>query len=190
MPRRVGVGTCAQPVPVGKVGRGGPHLGAVEQPVVAVALGAQLHVGRVAAGLGLAVAHRELDLAADDLRQETLFHLVAAVADDGLAHHAHALARLRQAAPRQRLGEYEIVDARQRRTAVLDRPRHAQPAALGQRGNELALGRAVDRLRELLGVTVAHRRAARGIGQVLVEELLNLGREGQFFFTVREVHVA
>ena len=47
-------------------------------------------------GLRLAVADRELDLGGDDLRQELLLQLLAAVADQRLADDADALADLRR----------------------------------------------------------------------------------------------
>src|SRR5690606_40513594 len=107
-----------------------PGLLAVEHPAAArlVAHRAQLHVGGVGAGARLAVADRELDLAADDARQEEALQLLVAVPHDRLADDAHALARLRRAGPRQALGQQIVVDPRPLLPAVLPWPRHAEPA--------------------------------------------------------------
>jgi hypothetical protein len=80
------------------VRRGGPDLLSVQLPAAGHLLGAQLHVGRVGAGLRLAVADGELDLRGDDLRQELALEPVVAVPDQGLADDADALADLRRAA--------------------------------------------------------------------------------------------
>src|SRR5439155_14725779 len=109
----------ADPVPVREVGRGGPDLAAVELPAAVHLLRAQLHVRRVGAGLRLAVADRELDLAADDARQEVLLQLLVAVADDRLADDVDALARLRRAPARLRFGEDEVGDPARLLAAIL-----------------------------------------------------------------------
>jgi hypothetical protein len=106
------VGPGPHPVPVGEVGRGGPRLLAVEAPAVAVDLGGlQLHGGGVRAGVGLGVAHGELDLVAEDLGEELLLQLLAAVADDRLADDADALADLGTAPGGQGLVQQVLVDA-------------------------------------------------------------------------------
>ena len=178
-----GVGARAHPVPVREVRGGGPALLAVEPPAALHLRGAQLHVRGVGAGLRLAVADRELDLAAHDLRQELALELLVAAADHRLADDADALARLRRAVARERLGQDEVVDARQLAPAVLLRPRHAEPAALGELLHERALGRRVHGLRELLGVRVHH--LGRGI---LAQERLDLGFEGLLLGAQLEVH--
>jgi hypothetical protein len=119
----IGVSAGAHPVPVGEVGRGGPRLLPVEPPAVPVAGGLQLHGGRVRAGVGLRVADGELDLVAQDLGQELLLQLVAAVADDGLADDADALADLRTAAGSQGFVEQVLVDTLAIGAAVLLRAR-------------------------------------------------------------------
>ena len=64
--RRVRVRAGEHEHPVGEVGAGGPDLLAVDDVVVAVADGAGLEAGEVAAGAGLAEALAPRDLAAED----------------------------------------------------------------------------------------------------------------------------
>ena len=92
------------------------------------ALGLQPHRRRVGAGVRLAVADRELDLVAQDHRQELLLQEVVAVRDERLADDADALADLRAAPPGERLVEQVLVDALALGAAVLLRPGHAEPA--------------------------------------------------------------
>src|SRR5207302_932234 len=110
---------------------GGPRLLPVEAPAVAVARGLELHRRRVGAGVGLAVAHREVDLVAQDLGQELLLHLLAAVAQDRLADDADALADLRPAATGERLVQQVLVDAVSLLASPLRRPGDAEPTLLG-----------------------------------------------------------
>ena len=49
---RVGIGAGQQEDVVGELGLGGPHLLAVDDPLVAVELGPRLQRGQVAAGVG------------------------------------------------------------------------------------------------------------------------------------------
>ena len=101
------------------------------QPRLAVALaalGLEPHRRGVGAGVGLAVADRELDLVAQDHREELLLEEVVAVRDERLADDADALADLRAAPSGERLVEQELVDALALRAAVLLGPGHAEPA--------------------------------------------------------------
>jgi hypothetical protein len=59
-----------------------------------VAQGLEFHGPRIRTGLGLAIADGELNLGANNLRQEAGLRLLVAVSDDGLAHDAHALSGL------------------------------------------------------------------------------------------------
>jgi len=161
------------------VGRGGPDFLAVHHPPVAVALGLQLHVGRVAAGLRLAVANGKLDLGAENLRQELALELIATVADERLTDDAHALADLRGAHARERLVEYVLVDALHFLAAVLPGPGHAQPALGGELFHErAALGR-VGQLGEVLAGEI-HDLGVVVVGQpllnFLLKSLLGLGK--------------
>src|SRR5262249_58396839 len=126
----------AHPVPLREVGRRGPGLLAVEPPAVAVLRRLELHRRRVGAGVGLAVAHGEVDLVAQDLREELLLHLLAAVAQDRLADDADALADLRAAAAGQRLVEEVLVDAVTLLAAPLLGPPDSQPALLPHLAHE------------------------------------------------------
>ena len=74
---RVAVGAGQHEAPVGPVGQRGPHLLAVDHPLVAVELGAGLDVGEVGAGVGLAVALAPQLGAGDDPGQEPGLLLVA-----------------------------------------------------------------------------------------------------------------
>ena len=96
------------------------------------ALGLEPHRRGVGAGVGLAVADRELDLVAQDHRQELLLQEVAAVRDERLADDADALADLRAAAAGERLVEEVLVDALALRAAVLLRPGDPEPAPLAE----------------------------------------------------------
>jgi hypothetical protein len=76
----LGLGVDHHGVGVGAVGD--PHLGAVQQVVAALVLGAQLHADDVAAGARLAHGQRAHVLAADQLGQVFLLLRLAAVALD------------------------------------------------------------------------------------------------------------
>ena len=95
-------------------------------------VGLELHRRGVGAGVGLAVADRELDLVAQDLRQELLLQLLAAVAQDRLADDADALADLRAAPAGERLVEQVLVDAVAFLAALLLGPGDAEPALLAE----------------------------------------------------------
>src|SRR6185436_10300965 len=127
------VGAGAEPVPLGEVRGRGPRLLAVEQPaahaVLLVALRLEPHRRRVRPGVGLAVADRELDLVAQDHRQELLLEEVVAVRDEGLADDTDALADLRTAPARERLVQQVLVDALTLGAAVLLRPGHPEEPA-------------------------------------------------------------
>src|SRR5207237_1233593 len=113
-----------------------PGLLTVEAPALAVAGGPQLHGSGVGAGVGLAVADGELDLVAQDLGQELPLQLLAAVAQDGLADDADALADLGPAAPGQTLVQQILVDAVAVLAAPVLGPGDAEPAPLPHLGHE------------------------------------------------------
>src|SRR5262249_3256844 len=126
---------------------------------------------------------RELDLAADDPGQEEALELLVAVADQRLADDPDALAGLRRAVARERLGQEEVVDPGPLGSAVLARPRHAQPAPSGQVRHEGALPRGVHGLGELLGMSIHHLGRA-----VLRQEPLQGGLEVALGRGELEVH--
>ena len=183
----VGIGARAEPVPLGEVRGGGPRLLAVEDParlaVALAALGLEPHRRGVGAGVGLAVADRELHVVAQDLRQELLLQEVARLLDERLADDADALADLRAAARRERLVEEVLVDALALRAAVLLRPGQPEPAPLADLAHERAALRRVDDLRHVLPGEVEDLGIV-----VLVEELLDLRREGVLLGRELEVH--
>src|SRR5690606_33063381 len=96
-----------------------------------------------------------------------------------------ALADLRAAAPRERLVQDVLVDARLLLAAVLLGPGHPEPAARGELLHEGAPGGGVDDLRHVLARHVGH------VGRrVLVEEALDLFGEGALLGAEGEVHAA
>ena len=155
----------------------------LRQPSVAVAGGLELHRRRVRAGVGLGVAHGELDFVAEDLGQELLLQLVAPVADDGLADDADALADLRSAPGSQSLVEQVLVDALAVLAAVLLGPGDAQPPLFAHLGHELPSGRGVHDLGHVLAGEVEHLGIVVG-----VEEFLDLLDEFELFGREFEVH--
>ncbi len=116
---------------VGDMGRGGPDLGAVDQ-IAAVGLGrAGLRREQVGAGVRLAHADRETDLAAADARQDVHLDVLGRV----FQQHRAALAVGDEEAPRRRvgdahfLGHHIALEERALVAAMLLRPGHAEPAA-------------------------------------------------------------
>jgi len=165
----------------------GPRLLPVQDPTRLAAafsaLGLESHRRGVGAGVGLAVADRELDVVAQDLREELLLHLLAGFFDQGLADDADALADLRATTRRELLVEEVLVHALALGTAVLLGPRESEPAPLTQLGHERpALGR-VDDLRHVLAGQI------EDVGIVVfVEEADDLLFEGALLGREIEVH--
>src|SRR4051812_11234366 len=83
--------------PVGLVGIAGPHLLAVDQPVIAFVLAFGLQASEVRARAGLGIALAPTDLAAGDLGQESLLLLLAAIFQQRRAEHGNAEAGQRRA---------------------------------------------------------------------------------------------
>ena len=104
----------------------------VDAVLVGVALGLEPHRRGVGAGVGLAVADRELDVVLEDHRQELGLQVVDAVGDERLADDADALADLRAAAAGERLVEEVLVDALALGAAVLLRPGDARASPCGR----------------------------------------------------------
>jgi hypothetical protein len=163
-----------------------PDLLAVEPPafVLVVALGLELHRRGVAAGVGLAVPHGELDLGVHDLGQELLLQLVAAVPQDRLADDADALADLRRAASGERLVEQVLIDPVAVLAAPLLRPGDTEPATVGHLLHERATLGGVDDLRHVF----PRRVGDVGHGGVLVEKGLDLREELALLRREVEVH--
>ena len=183
----VRVGAGAEPVPLGEVRRRRPRLLAVEQPtglaVTIGALGLETHRRGIGTGIGFAVADRELNLVAQDHRQELLLQEVVAVRDERLADDADALADLRTTARGQRLVQEELVHAFAFGSVVLLGPREAEPAPLPHRAHERTPLRRVHDLRHVLA------RQIEDLGiVVLVEELLDFLGERVLLGRELEVH--
>ena len=81
--RHVPVRACEQEAVVGVVGAGGPHLLAVDDPVVAVAVGAGGCAGEVGAAAGLAEELAPGVFAGEDAAQESCLVGIAAVFEQG-----------------------------------------------------------------------------------------------------------
>ena len=82
--------------PVGLVGIAGPHLLAVDQPVIALVLGLGLEPGEVGAGARLRIALAPADLAARDLRQIVSLLLLGAEREQRRPEHRDAEAGQRR----------------------------------------------------------------------------------------------
>ena len=169
----VRVGAGAHPVPLGEVGRGRPRLLAVQPPAFAVARRPQLHRGGIGTGVGLAVAHGELDLVAQDLGQELLLQPVVPVGQDRLADDPHALADLWAAPTGQGLVEEVLVHPVALLASPLLGPGDPEPAAVADLAHECPLLRRVDDLGHVLPRDVEHLGIV-----VLVEKALDLVPEG------------
>ena len=128
------LGAAHHEAPVGLVGQRRPHLLAGHHPLVAVELGLGLHVGQVAAGVGLGVALAPQLLAGHDGREEAGLLLGGAVLDDGRADEALP----EDADPARGLGlhvllvEDDLVGDGRPPAPVLDRPADAGPPVGGQ----------------------------------------------------------
>jgi hypothetical protein len=179
----IGVGPCAEPVPLGEVRGGGEDLLAVEAPPIPVAGGLQGHGGRVGARLRLAVADGELDIVLEDLGQELALELVAAVSDQRLSDDADALADLRPARARQAFVQEVLVDALTFAPAVLLGPGHAQPAAPADLLHEGASLGGVYELGHVLAAGV------HDLGVVVLrDECVDFFREAVLLLRELEVH--
>ena len=114
----VPVGAGQQHPVVGVVGAGVPHLLAVDDPLVAVALGAGGEPGQVGAAARLAEQLAPRVLAGDGRPQEAALQVVGAVLEDRRRGQAHAAA----AGGADRADPAELVVPR-RRSAAAGRPR-------------------------------------------------------------------
>ena len=162
----VGVGAAHHEDPVGDVAEAGPHLLAVDDPLVAVEHGRGLHVGEVGAGVGLAEPLAPVLVGAQDRREEALLLLV------GAEHHqrrpeqllAEEAGAARPAGAGVLLVEDHLLGERAdrgRRTASATRcpPSHRRRARAPRRGAPRA--RAPRRGRCRCPARRTHRRGAR-----------------------------
>ena len=159
-----------------------PDLVAADHVVVTITPGFGLQPEEVGAGAGLAVALPERRFAPGDRRQHLAAQALAAVLDDRVRRLPAASERPeRRASQRQLFEQDELEEHRPLLPAVRLRPRHAQPALLGQCAEEGARvgARAVARVHPVDGEAVGWMRG---------EEAPDLGGEGLLVGGVREVH--
>ena len=128
----VGVGAGQQEDVVGVLGLGGPHLLAVDDPLVAVQLGLGLERGEIRAGLRFGEALAPGDLALEDLGQELLLLLLGPPLQDGRSDQgvAEEVGSHGGAGPGELLVEHHVLQGREALAAVLLRPGRADPAAV------------------------------------------------------------
>jgi hypothetical protein len=177
---RLGIGAAREPDVVGVGGEAREDLLPVDDPLVAVEDGARLERRQVGARVGLGVADREVDLAAQDSRQEELLLLVRPVLHDrrrdGVdGEHGH-----RRAGPHRLVEEDVLLDRRHAAAAVLLRPADAEPLVAAHLEHDLA-----DPGADALG---APDLGAELGGEQLRIVLAQLLAEGLVFGAVRETH--
>ena len=133
MLRCVRVGTGGEPAHVGAVGAGHPRLDAVDHVLVAVADRPRLHGGEVGPSAGLRVERGPAILGAGDARQvEALLLLVAVEHDRGTDGGDAYTAAARRVEVRHFLVVEVLHEVGGIEAAVLLRPRHREPAAVGE----------------------------------------------------------
>ncbi len=162
---RVGIGAGEQEAVVGVVATGGPHLLAVDDPLVAVEHRRRLQAGQVGAGVGLAEALAPAHLAAQDLGQELPLLLLGPPLqqrrpDERVAEEVGPHRRL---GPGELLGDHDALHRRQPLAAVLLGPGGADPTAAVELRRPLLVER-----RPLLGRHLEALVEPAG-GQVLLE---------------------
>ncbi len=150
---RLRVGPHGQPAVVGVAGQAGEDLGPVDDELVAVDHGARLQRGQVRAGVRLRVADAEVDLPGQDLGQEELLLLLAAVVHDRRADRVDGEHGHRRPAAHGLVEEDELLDGGTALTAPLRGPADPQPA----------VGR------HLLGDPPRRRADAVALGQLLLD---------------------
>src|SRR6185312_13243037 len=121
---RIRVGAGEQEAVVGVVAAGGPHLLAVDHPLVAVEYGRRLQRGQVGAAVRLAEALAPAHRAVEDARQELLLLLLGPPLQDGRADEsvAEEVGAQWSLQPGELLGEDDALHRRQALAAVLLRP--------------------------------------------------------------------
>ena len=184
MLRGVGVGPGQQEDVVGELGLGGPHLLAVDDPLVAVELGTGREAGQVGAGVGLAEALAPGDGALQDAGYELLLLLLGGPLEDGRSDQRVA----EEVGPQRCLGPGELLVEDHRLheaepfAAVFLGPRGADPAPLEE------LGRPVGQ--ERLALLLGHREPGRApaLRQVVGQPLADLSAERLGLNGVVQVH--
>ncbi len=136
----LGRGPADQVAVVGHLAEAGPDLLAVDDEVVAVALGPGLQRGEVGAGLGLAHPDAPRGLAGQDAGEQLADLLGRAVGHQRRAHLPVGEPRRGEGRTGRDhlLGHDQPLDRRPAAPAELDRPGHADPAVRGELAGELA----------------------------------------------------
>ena len=170
---RVRVGAHGEPEVVGLVAAGGPHLLPVDDVVVAVAPGGGAQRGEVGAGVGLAVADREVHVAREDPLQEQVLLLLGAVPDqrrpDGLQRHRRQV----HVGALGLVGEDRLLDLAEPVAAVLLRPADAHPAVVAHLPDQsLVRRRRAGREPSSVAVLVVAGQAGEVVAQLGLERAL------------------
>jgi hypothetical protein len=167
MPLCLGIGATREPDVVGVGGEAREDLLPVDHPLVAVEHGARLEGGQVGARVGLGVADREVDLAAQDLREEEPLLLVRPELHDRRRDGVDGEHRDGRARPHRLVEEDELLDGRHAAAAVLLRPADAEPAVASHLQDDLADGGA-----DALGAADLGPQLGREQPRIVLAELL------------------
>jgi hypothetical protein len=165
------------PVISDQPGEAGPHLLAVDDPLVADADGTRREAREVRAGTGLRVADREVHLTSEDLRQEVLLLLLGTEAADRRPNGSERQEGEGKARTLNLIGEDVLLDQRPALAAVLLRPADAEQAVRAHLLQRFAVlgAAALAAALQLGGECVAHHGFE--VGADLRLELLLLGGE-------------
>ena len=129
----VGIGAGQQEAVVGELGLGGPHLLAVDDPLVAVEHGRRLERGEVRAGVRARRSPGTSDISpVEDLRQELLLLLLGAPLQDRRPDErvAEEVGPQRRLGPGELLGQHDVLHGGRgpcRRTPRATRRRSSRP---------------------------------------------------------------
>src|SRR5215813_207211 len=182
MPASGGVGAGEHEAVVRDARVAAPDLVAAQHVLVAAPGRFRLEGEQIGAGLGLAESLPEGRLAATDTRQHLAAERLRAVADDALRRLlASREGTERRAYRGQLLEEHEGIHERAFLPSEGARPRHGQPAALGQRAQE---GAGVS----ARAVPCIHAVHGEALGRVRAQESANLFGEGLLVRAELEVH--
>ena len=135
---RILIGPHGQPAIVGIAREARPELLPVDDVVVAIAIGPRLQRGEVGPRARLAVADAEMNLAGEDLRQEELLLLFAAVPHDGRTDGIDREHRNRRTRAHGLVEEHELLDLRSALAAVFLGPADPEPTVLAHLAHDLA----------------------------------------------------
>ena len=182
---RIGVRSCQQEDVVGELGLGGPDLLAVDDPLVAVELGACRERREVAPGIGLGEPLAPRDRAVQDARDELPLLLLGSPLQDGGSDERvpEEVGPQWRLCPGELLVQHDLLEQGQTPAPVLGGPAGADPAAVPQLLDPLLV--------ELLPLFLAHGETGcpPALRQVVLEPCRDDGAELLGFDRVREIHV-